>query len=115
MVDVDKMSAWLTSLAPPTGLFVCNDIRGQQVLNACRGLELAVPDDLGVIGVDDDDAICPLSDPPLSSVRPDAEGVGYRSAEVLDEMMNGQPAPKRNRVCFAAECRAAHVDSGDCR
>ena len=65
VVDVDAMSAWLASLAPPTGLFVCNDIRGQQVLNACRGLGLTVPDDVGVIGVDDDDAICPLSDPPL--------------------------------------------------
>ena len=87
------MSAWLASLAPPTGLFVCNDIRGQQVLNACRGLGLTVPDDVGVIGVDDDDAICPLSDPPLSSVRPDAEQVGYRAAEVLDAMMDGKPAP----------------------
>ena len=42
--------------------------------------------------MDDDDAICPLSDPPLSSVRPDAERVGYRAAEILDAMMNGKPA-----------------------
>ncbi|MDG1893419.1 MAG: substrate-binding domain-containing protein [Fuerstiella sp.] len=74
-------------------MFVCNDIRGQQVLNACRALDLAVPDDIGVLGVDDDDAICPLSDPPLSSVRTDAERVGYRSAEILDAMMHGKPAP----------------------
>ena len=87
------MSAWLASLARPTGLFVCNDIRGQQVLNACRGLDLTVPDDIAVIGVDDDDAICPLSDPPLSSVRPDAERVGYQAAETLHAMMNGKPAP----------------------
>lgn len=88
-VDVDAISAWLSSLEPPTGVFVCNDIRGQQVLNACRGLSFSVPDDLAVIGVDDDDAICPLSDPPLSSVRPDAERVGYRAAEVLDAMIRG--------------------------
>ena len=93
VVDLEAMSAWLASLVPPTGLFVCNDIRGQQVLNACRGLGLIVPDDVGVIGVDDDDAICPLSDPPLSSVRPDAEQVGYRAAEVLDSMMDGKPTP----------------------
>ena len=92
VVDVKAMSTWLASLAPPTGLFVCNDIRGQQVLNACRGLDLAVPDDIGVIGVDDDDAICPLSDPPLSSVRPNAEHIGYRAAEILDAMMKGQSA-----------------------
>lgn len=94
LVDVKPMSAWLASLAPPTGLFVCNDIRGQQVLNAFRGLDLTVPDDVGVIGVDDDDTICPLSDPPLSSVRPDAERVGYRAAEILNAMMNGRSAPK---------------------
>lgn len=94
VVDVEAMSAWLASLAPPTGLFVCNDIRGQQVLNACRGLDFAVPDDIAVIGVDDDDAICPLSDPPLSSVRPDAERVGYQAAEILNAMMNGQPPPR---------------------
>lgn len=93
LVDVEPMSAWLQTLPRPVGLFVCNDIRGQQVLNACRALDIAVPDDVAVIGVDDDDAICPLSDPPLSSVRPDAEQVGYRAADILQQMMNGQPAP----------------------
>lgn len=93
MAEVDALSAWIASLTPPTGLFVCNDIRGQQVLNACRGIGISVPDDVGVIGVDDDDAICPLSDPPLSSVRPDAERVGSRAAEILDAMMNGRSAP----------------------
>ncbi|WP_240928198.1 AraC family transcriptional regulator [Thalassoroseus pseudoceratinae] len=94
LVDAEAMSTWLGSLQPPTGLFVCNDIRGQQVLNVCRGVGLAVPDDIGVIGVDDDDAICPLSDPPLSSVRPDAERVGYRAAEILDAMLNGRAVPE---------------------
>ncbi|MEM0927322.1 MAG: DNA-binding transcriptional regulator [Planctomycetota bacterium] len=88
-VDTEGISAWLMSLEPPTGIFVCNDIRGQQVLNACRGLGFLVPDELAVIGVDDDDAICPLSDPPLSSVRPDAEQVGYRAAQLLHGMISG--------------------------
>ena len=92
MTDFDAISEWLTSLQRPTGLFVCNDIRGQQVLNACRKLEIAVPDDVGVIAVDDDDAICLLCDPPLSSVRPDAERVGYRAAELLHQMIDGTPA-----------------------
>lgn len=93
LLDVEPMSEWLQSLPRPTGLFVCNDIRGQQVLNACRTLGITVPDDIAVIGVDDDDAICSLTDPPLSSVRPDAERVGYRAAELLHEMMSGQVAP----------------------
>lgn len=90
VLDVKPLSTWLSGLQPPTGLFVCNDIRGQQALNACRKLRISVPDDFGVIGVDDDDAICPLSDPPLSSVRPDAEYIGYRAAEILARLMSGE-------------------------
>ena len=93
VLDVEPLSKWLAGLPPPTGLFVCNDIRGQQVLNACRAMDLSVPDDLGVIGVDDDDAICPLSDPPLSSVKPDAEQVGFRAASTLAELMKGELPP----------------------
>ncbi|MEW4565432.1 DNA-binding transcriptional regulator [Bremerella sp. JC770] len=93
LIDLEQMYQWLASLKFPTGIFVCNDIRGQQVLNACRTLDIAVPDDLAVIGVDDDDAICPLTSPPLTSVSPNAELVGYRAAEVLHEMMNGYPTP----------------------
>ena len=88
--DIESLITWLGSFKPPTGMFVCNDIRGQQVMNVCRTLDIAIPDDIAVIGVDDDDAICPLSDPPLSSVKPDAEQVGYRAAEVLDAMLKGQ-------------------------
>lgn len=90
VMDTEGLSEWLAGLRPPTGLFVCNDIRGQQALNACRKVGISVPDDLGVVGVDDDHAICPLCDPPLSSVRPDAEHTGYRAAETLADLMNGK-------------------------
>ncbi len=92
VTDVHSLSQWLQSLEPATGLFVCNDIRGQQVLNACRNLGILVPDEIGVVGVDDDGTICPLCDPTLSSVRPDAERVGYRAAEVLNELILGASA-----------------------
>ena len=88
------MSAWLASLEPPTGLFVCNDIREQQVRKLFQTLNLSVPDDIGMIGVEDDDTICPLSNPPLSSVQPNSEQVGYRAAEVLDAVMHGSSAPQ---------------------
>lgn len=90
--DSSGMTDWLRTLDPPTGLFACNDIRGQQILNVCRVAGVDIPDSLGVVSVDDDDAICPLCDPPLSSVRPDAQGVGYRAAEILSQMMSGVPA-----------------------
>lgn len=93
--DGTGMTQWLKTLEPPTGLFVCNDIRGQQVLNVCRLAGIDIPDSIGVVSVDDDDAICPLCDPPLSSVQPDAQRVGYRAAEILHEMINGAPPDSR--------------------
>lgn len=85
--DFGRFGLWLEQLVPPTGIFACNDICGQQLLNVCRAQKLGIPDDFAVIGVDDDDAICPLCDPPLSSVRPDAEQVGFRAAQKLDGLM----------------------------
>jgi LacI family transcriptional regulator len=87
--DTEGLYQWLLTLKRPTGLLVCNDIRGQQVLNACRNVGIAVPDDLGIVGVDDDDAICLMCDPPLSSVRPNAESVGIRAAEIMHQMLAG--------------------------
>lgn len=89
IMEADLLARWLRSLEPPTGIFVCNDIRGQQVLNACQTENIVVPDELAVIGVDNDDTICPLCAPPLSSVRPNAEQVGYRAAEILSQMLRG--------------------------
>ena len=57
-------------------------------MNACRTAQIAVSNDLAVIGVDDDDAFCMLCDPPLSSVRTSAELVGYRAAELLQDMLS---------------------------
>ncbi|TWU45303.1 Xylose operon regulatory protein [Novipirellula aureliae] len=87
--DTERLSQWLLTLRRPTGMLVCNDIRGQQVLNVCRTVGIAVPDNLGVIGVDDDETICMMCDPPLSSVCPNAERVGCRAAEILHLMLTG--------------------------
>lgn len=95
ITDTAGMAEWLQTLTPPTGLFACNDIRGQQVLNVCRVVGVDVPDHLGVIAVDNDEVICPLCDPPLSSVQPDAQGVGFRAAEVLFNMINGATPDSR--------------------
>ena len=51
---------------------------------------LHVPEDVAVLGVDNDDVFCELSDPPLSSVALNAETAGYRAAELLDGMMQGK-------------------------
>ena len=84
------IARWLDTLSKPVGIFACYDLRGQQVLDACRVVGLRVPDDVAVIGVDDDTVRCSLSDPPLSSVAPDTRRTGYIAAELLDQMMAGR-------------------------
>jgi LacI family transcriptional regulator len=83
------LASWIASLPKPTGLFACNDDRGRQVLEACSLADVAVPDEVAVLGVDNDDVFCSLANPPLSSIALNAETAGYRAAELLDGMMRG--------------------------
>lgn len=89
----DHLARWLKKLPKPTGLMACNDIRGQQTLDACREAGIAVPDEIAVLGVDNDELLCNLADPPLSSVAPNARRIGYEAAALLDGLMAGQPSP----------------------
>lgn len=84
------MVSWLQSLPKPVGLMACNDVCGRQILQACVTAGLRVPDDVAVVGVDNDDLICELSDPPLSSIALDLERAGYESAQLLDGLMSRQ-------------------------
>src|SRR5262249_35113593 len=74
-------------------------IRGREVLDACRLAEVEVPHQVAVIGVDDDELLCELSDPPLSSVIPDTRRTGWVAAELLGEWMAGRPPrPTAHRI-----------------
>ncbi|HBO42341.1 MAG TPA: XylR family transcriptional regulator [Planctomycetaceae bacterium] len=84
------LAAWVKSLPKPTGLMACNDMRALQVLEACAEQRIAVPDEVAVIGVDNDAVQCELCDPPLSSVDPAARQVGYEAAALLDRMLSGR-------------------------
>ena len=87
--EQDQIVKWLRSLARPAGILACSDMRGQHVLDACKRIDLAVPEDVAVIGVDDDAVLCNLCQPPLSSVIPNAERVGYEAAALLNQLMTG--------------------------
>jgi LacI family transcriptional regulator len=71
----------------------CNDDRGQQLLDACRRIDENVPDQIAVVGVDNDEELCNLSTPSLSSVDVNAERIGFAAAELLDRMMVGKKFP----------------------
>jgi LacI family transcriptional regulator len=95
--EQDRIARWLARLPRPVGVVACNDLRGQHVLDACGRAGLAVPEDFAVIGVDDDDLLCEMCDPPLSTVVPGAERIGYEAAELLDRLMAGGAAPAAER------------------
>ncbi len=85
---------WVASLPKPVGVMCCYDICGQQVLDACRELGLAVPDQVAVVGVDNDELLCELCEPSLSSVDLDSDRAGFEAARLLDGMMRGRAAPR---------------------
>jgi LacI family transcriptional regulator len=91
--EIGAMAEWLKSLVRPVGVLAAIDPRGQQVLAACRLAGLAVPDEVAVIGVHNDELLCDLCDPPLSSVIPNAQRAGYVAAGLLANAMAGKWLP----------------------
>ena len=86
-LEQKHMRAWLSALPKPCGLMAAMDIRGKQVLDTCMLAGIRVPEEISVIGVDNDETICENTTPTLSSVFPDFEGSGYMAAELLDRLM----------------------------
>lgn len=83
---------WLRNLPRPVGIMACYDIKAQQLLAICRDEGILVPDQVAVIGVDNDRRLCELCDPPLSSVIPNTWKTGFEAARLLDELMSGRPS-----------------------
>ena len=102
------MADWLKSLPKPIGIMACNDDRGQHVIEACKIAQLHIPEDVAVIGVDNDDLICDLCDPPLSSVALNVEKAGYEAARLLDLMMNSRKTVIKNITVKPTYVRTRH-------
>lgn len=81
------MVKWLKRLPKPVGIMACVDERSRDVNEACKIAGLRVPEDISIIGGDNDSFLCKLSDPPLSSVAIDTETAGYHAAQVLHKLM----------------------------
>lgn len=96
--EIAGIARWLATLPKPVGILACYDIRGQQVLEACKVAGLAVPTEVGVVGVHNDELVCELCDPPLTSVIPNARRAGYEAAALLARMMAGRRTPPGVRL-----------------
>jgi len=97
-----RLRAWLESLPKPVGLMAANDKAARQVLEACRAGGIRVPEEIAVVGVDNDEMLCQLCNPPLSSVEQDAKRIGFQAAALLDRMMAGAK-PRRLKYVIVPE------------
>jgi LacI family transcriptional regulator len=108
--EQERLAKWIKALPKPVGVMACNDERGLQVLDACRRCSVSVPDEVAVIGVDNDEHLCSLSIPPLTSVDVNAERIGYEAAELLDQMMQGKKTVTQTQN-LAPKCVVTRVST----
>jgi len=95
--EIRAMADWLADQPRPLGVFVCYDGRARHVLEACQLRGWTVPDEIAVLGVDNDEVLCELCTPPLSSVQPNARRTGFEAAELLSRMMRGEKPGRQTR------------------
>jgi LacI family transcriptional regulator len=89
---------WLATLPRPCGVFAVHDYMAQLLMEACHEAKLRIPDDVAVIGMDNDETICESAAPTLTSISRSSEQVGWEAAALLDRMMHGEPPPTEDRV-----------------
>ena len=86
-----RLIEWLESLEKPLGVFAANDQLAARLIDACRRAGLAVPEEVAVVGCENEETLCEFASPPLTSVRFDGDRVGWLAAERLDRLMRGDP------------------------
>jgi LacI family transcriptional regulator len=91
----DDIARWIAALPKPAGVLICSDQRGSQFLEACRRAGVSVPNDIAVVSVDNDEPLCEVCLPPLSSVEPGHLNVGYQAAALLDSVLRGASTSRK--------------------
>lgn len=91
--ETDAIAQWLNGLEKPVAVFAGYDARGLQVLEASQRMGFSVPEQIAVLGVDNDELLCELSTPYLSSVRLNTQRTGWLAAELLMKLIRGEPVP----------------------
>ncbi|MCC5828348.1 MAG: DNA-binding transcriptional regulator [Phycisphaeraceae bacterium] len=89
-----NLVAQLASLPRPMGIMALTDTYGWNLLEALGEAEIAVPEEAAVLGVDNDEFVCEMAEPSLSSIKVASQAIGFRGAEVLDDLFEGRPAPE---------------------
>ena len=101
----EQLMRWIRGLPRPIGMMACNDVRARQILTACIEAGISVPDEIGVLGVDNDELVCTFCNPPLSSVDQGVRRVGYEAAAMLDQLMRGESCLQDVLLTFPVNVR----------
>jgi LacI family transcriptional regulator len=96
--DIRRLGAWLARMPRGLGVLAAMDQRGRHVIEACQEAGLRVPDDVVVLGVDNDPLLCELCEPSLSSIAMDAHRAGFEAARTLHLLMQGVALPPGTRI-----------------
>ena len=94
-VGQNHLMKWLQALEKPVAIFAANDQLGVRVLDACQRAGIVVPEQVAVVGAENEETLCNLAYPSLSSVQFDGDALGYAAAALLDRLMAGEPPPER--------------------
>ena len=96
--DAKGLREWLLSLPKPIGIFCCNDLRAIQLQHVALGCGFRIPQDLALLGVDNDTIACSFANVPISSVNPNAFKVGYDAARVLHALLVNRPVRRLHKI-----------------
>ena len=88
--NLPALAEWIGGLPKPTAVMAATDRLALQVLSACKKIGLKVPQQVAILGVDNDELICSHASPPLSSILPGHEQMGYVAARELDRLIRGK-------------------------
>ena len=83
----DKLREWLRSIPKPIGIMACDDNQGNNLVEACHSAGVKIPSEVSVMGVDNDELLCSLGSTALSSIYVDIEDGGYRTAELIEQLV----------------------------
>lgn len=90
--ESEPLIQWIKLLPHPIALMACDDTRANKIMEVCRILGIHIPEEIAVLGVDNDEIICSLSDPPLSSVSLNIVKGGYEAAQLIDKLIQNRGA-----------------------
>jgi LacI family transcriptional regulator len=86
---------WVRKLQKPIGVFASSDILGLQFLAICKKLNIIVPKEAAILGVGNDDLLCRIANPPLTSIALPTQRIGFDGAKVLALLMDGKTLPQK--------------------